>query len=177
MSTSPDDAIRLAKQLAEEARVETAAHTAADTSAAAHATASAESPVLQIPMFLHEREVTDALRTVALLASGRNPFQPEALDRLSAAQQIEVLRALAIIVSTFGQTHPQQRPALETVEPYDDGTEPAAKRPLEEYLDRIEKQAILEALEEARHNRTEAARLLGITFRALRYRMERLRIE
>jgi len=51
-----------------------------------------------------------------------------------------------------------------------------AKWPLPEYLDRIEKEAILEALEKTRFNRTAAAKLLGITFRALRYRMERLGI-
>jgi two-component system response regulator PilR (NtrC family) len=49
--------------------------------------------------------------------------------------------------------------------------------PLPEYLERIEKGAILEALEKTRYNRTAAARLLGITFRALRYRMERLGIK
>jgi len=51
-----------------------------------------------------------------------------------------------------------------------------AKWPLPEYLDRIEREAILEALEKTRFNRTAAAKLLGITFRALRYRMERLGI-
>jgi two-component system, NtrC family, response regulator PilR len=51
-----------------------------------------------------------------------------------------------------------------------------AKWPLPEYLDRVEKEAILEALEKTRFNRTAAAKLLGITFRALRYRMERLGI-
>jgi two-component system response regulator PilR (NtrC family) len=51
-----------------------------------------------------------------------------------------------------------------------------AKWPLPDYLDRIEKEAILEALEKTRFNRTAAAKLLGITFRALRYRMDRLGI-
>ena len=51
-----------------------------------------------------------------------------------------------------------------------------AKWPLLDYLDRIEREAILEALEKTRFNRTAAAKLLGITFRALRYRMERLGI-
>jgi two-component system response regulator PilR (NtrC family) len=50
------------------------------------------------------------------------------------------------------------------------------KWPLQDYLDRIEKQALLEALERTRYNRTAAAKLLGITFRAMRYRMERLGI-
>jgi two-component system response regulator PilR (NtrC family) len=47
---------------------------------------------------------------------------------------------------------------------------------LQEHLDRVEKDAILQALEKTRYNRTAAAKLLGITFRALRYRMERLGI-
>jgi two-component system response regulator PilR (NtrC family) len=53
---------------------------------------------------------------------------------------------------------------------------PNAKWPLQDYLDRIEREAILEALDQTRFNRTAAAKLLGITFRALRYRMERLGI-
>jgi len=55
--------------------------------------------------------------------------------------------------------------------------EPGAKWPLQDYLDRLEKEAILESLEKTRHNKTAAAKLLGITFRALRYRLERLGIE
>jgi two-component system response regulator PilR (NtrC family) len=55
--------------------------------------------------------------------------------------------------------------------------EPNAKWPLQEYLDRVERDAILEALAKARYNKTAAARLLGITFRALRYRLERLGID
>ncbi|MCX7892381.1 MAG: sigma-54 dependent transcriptional regulator [Burkholderiales bacterium] len=54
---------------------------------------------------------------------------------------------------------------------------PNAKWPLQEYLDRVEREAILEALDKTRFNRTAAAKLLGITFRALRYRMERLGIQ
>lgn len=57
------------------------------------------------------------------------------------------------------------------------GDEPTGgKWPLQDYLDRVEREAILEALGMTRFNRTAAARLLGITFRALRYRMERLGI-
>lgn len=49
--------------------------------------------------------------------------------------------------------------------------------PLQDYLDRLEKEAILDALGKTRFNRTAAAKLLGVTFRALRYRMERLGIK
>jgi len=52
-----------------------------------------------------------------------------------------------------------------------------ASTPLPDYLERIEKEAILEALEKTRYNRTAAARLLGITFRAMRYRMDKLGIK
>jgi len=52
-----------------------------------------------------------------------------------------------------------------------------SKYPLPEYLDRVEKQALLEALEQTRFNRTAAAKLLGLTFRTMRYRMERLGIK
>ncbi|WP_374683202.1 sigma-54-dependent transcriptional regulator [Accumulibacter sp.] len=48
---------------------------------------------------------------------------------------------------------------------------------LDDYINRIEKQAILEALSKTAFNRTAAARLLGVSFRSLRYRIERLRIE
>jgi len=54
---------------------------------------------------------------------------------------------------------------------------PGEKWPLQDYLDRVERQAINEALEKTRFNRTAAAKLLGITFRAMRYRMERLGIK
>ncbi len=47
---------------------------------------------------------------------------------------------------------------------------------LPDYLEQVERQAIERALEKTRFNRTAAARLLGITFRALRHRMQRLDI-
>jgi len=55
--------------------------------------------------------------------------------------------------------------------------EPGAKWPLPDYLDRVEKEALQEALEKTRYNKTAAAKLLGITFRALRYRLARLGID
>ena len=46
--------------------------------------------------------------------------------------------------------------------------------PLQDHLDQVERQVILDALQKTRFNRTAAAKLLGVTFRSLRYRMERL---
>jgi two-component system response regulator PilR (NtrC family) len=47
---------------------------------------------------------------------------------------------------------------------------------LPDYLDGLERKAILEALAKTDFNRTAAAKLLGITFRQLRYRLQRLGI-
>jgi two-component system response regulator PilR (NtrC family) len=48
---------------------------------------------------------------------------------------------------------------------------------LPNYLEWLERDAIARALEKTRQNRTAAARLLGISFRALRHRMQRLDIQ
>lgn len=45
---------------------------------------------------------------------------------------------------------------------------------LPEYLEEIEKRAITHALEKTHHNKTAAAKLLGVSFRTLRYRLEKL---
>ncbi|KAF0164070.1 MAG: two-component system NtrC family response regulator PilR [Rhodocyclaceae bacterium] len=50
----------------------------------------------------------------------------------------------------------------------------AAGGSLQDHLDQVERQAILDALKQSNNNRTAAARLLGVTFRSLRYRMARL---
>jgi two-component system response regulator PilR (NtrC family) len=47
---------------------------------------------------------------------------------------------------------------------------------LQDFLDAVERQKIAEALAQTNGNRTAAARLLGITFRSIRYRMARLGI-
>jgi two-component system, NtrC family, response regulator PilR len=45
------------------------------------------------------------------------------------------------------------------------------------HLETIERDAILKALEQTRYNKTAAAKLLGMSFRALRYRIKKLGIE
>jgi len=49
--------------------------------------------------------------------------------------------------------------------------------PLDTYMDSIEKDALIKALEQTRYNKTAAAKKLGITFRALRYRLKKLGLE
>jgi two-component system response regulator PilR (NtrC family) len=48
---------------------------------------------------------------------------------------------------------------------------------LDSQIEEIERNAILQALEKTRYNKTQAARLLGISFRALRYRLKKLGID
>lgn len=48
---------------------------------------------------------------------------------------------------------------------------------LDDYISNLERTAIVKALEEARYNKTAAARKLGITFRALRYKLKKLGID
>ncbi|MCB5188359.1 sigma-54 dependent transcriptional regulator [Methylobacillus caricis] len=46
--------------------------------------------------------------------------------------------------------------------------------PLPDYLETIEKKAILNALEKSNQNKTAAAKLLGVSFRTFRYRLSKL---
>jgi len=48
---------------------------------------------------------------------------------------------------------------------------------LESHLDLIERNAILQALEKTNHNKTAAAKMLGMSFRSLRYRLKKLGLE
>jgi len=53
----------------------------------------------------------------------------------------------------------------------------AGNAALGEHLEGIERDAIVKALEKTRYNKTAAAKLLGMSFRALRYRIKKLGIE
>ena len=59
------------------------------------------------------------------------------------------------------------------------GAAPAAdgNTALGSQLESIERDAIIKALEKTRYNKTAAAKLLGMSFRALRYRIKKLGIE
>ena len=59
----------------------------------------------------------------------------------------------------------------------DQETTETAEDGLQAMLDRIERQSIVDALAKTHGNRTAAARLLGVTFRSLRYRIDRLGVE
>jgi len=150
-------------------------------------------------------ELVDAVLariTAASARASRAPAtNPAALPKVSApameaimryafpgnVRELENVLERAVALSSGGEITVED---LQLVPPDLDEEEPAERGALEkpaslaetgmslqDYLDRVEKEAILEALGKTRFNRTAAAKLLGITFRALRYRMARLGIE
>ena len=54
---------------------------------------------------------------------------------------------------------------------------PAANSGLDGQVEDVQRQAIVEALEKTRYNKTAAAKLLGLSFRQLRYRIKKLGID
>ncbi len=59
----------------------------------------------------------------------------------------------------------------------DRGERKAANGALDDQVEDLQRQAIVEALEKTRYNKTKAAELLGMTFRQLRYRIKKLGID
>ena len=105
-----------------------------------------------------------------------------ALDRLCGydfpgnVRELENVLERALALTTGGEIQAED---LQLAPPRPTPAEAAGELsglPLQERLDTVERKAILNALEQTHYNRTAAAKLLGITFRALRYRMERLGI-
>jgi len=122
-------------------------------------------------------------------ANGTSPAQlaPAALDELMRhdfpgnIRELENILERATALSGSQQIKPEDlHMRLAPVEGVTAAAGPATPggpaAPLPDYLDSVERKAILEALEKTGFNRTAAARLLGITFRQLRYRMQRLDI-
>jgi two-component system response regulator PilR (NtrC family) len=69
-------------------------------------------------------------------------------------------------------TTPPPGPDPGTLNPYD-----TASSRLPEYMELLERKAIEQALQENRYNKTKTASALGITFRALRYKLKKLGID
>jgi two-component system response regulator PilR (NtrC family) len=84
-------------------------------------------------------------------------------------------RALTLCNGTEITAHDLQ---LQTAVPEDsDDAVMGGKESLDDYLERIERGTIEKALAQTQQNKTAAAKLLGISFRALRYKLEKLGIE
>ena len=99
-------------------------------------------------------------------------------------RELENILERAMTLSTGGVITPQHirlrvasRPATSEVAAGVATTPLPANAALGTQLETIEREAIIKALEKTRYNKTAAAKLLGMSFRALRYRIKKLGIE
>ena len=67
--------------------------------------------------------------------------------------------------------------AAQAIDPRTLNPRDTASSPLPSYIEEIERAAIQQALQENRYNKTRTAAALGITFRALRYKLKKLGID
>ena len=119
-------------------------------------------------------------------------LSPQAMEELMAydfpgnVRELENILERALALSPGAEELGSEALALHRIAPDDEedsvpgAAQPSAQAldaPLPAYLDRLEREAILQALDKTGFNRTAAARLLGVTFRQLRYRMQRLGIK
>lgn len=134
---------------------------------------------------LRERQEDIAPLVVALLARicGDQPphLAPEAMHALCAYSFPGNVRELENILERATALCTENSVVLDDLqlgpESAVDGSVGRDGETLDDHINRVEKQVILEALAKTGFNRTAAARLLGVTFRSLRYRIERLGIE
>jgi len=121
-------------------------------------------------------------------------ISPDALKALEAypfpgnVRELENVLERAMTLSTGGLITPEHIRVRATGRSAGAEAAPAAGTPaapaaveagaaLGTHLESIERDAIIKALEKTRYNKTAAAKLLGMSFRALRYRIKKLRIE
>ena len=138
------------------------------------------------------REIADAiLGRLARRATGPAPgISDEAVQMLEAypfpgnVRELENVLERALTLSTGAVITPEHiRLRMASRSPTAEAPAPApaaasaGDTALGSQLESIEREAIIKALEKTRYNKTAAAKLLGMSFRALRYRIKKLGIE
>jgi two-component system response regulator PilR (NtrC family) len=115
------------------------------------------------------------------LGSSLDVLEPDARSALSAyhfpgnVRELENLLERAVTLCASGRVTERDLNFRRDSSPALRGTTgPSA---LGEQIEDVQRQAIIEALEKARYNKTAAAKLLGLSFRQLRYRIKKLGIE
>jgi two-component system response regulator PilR (NtrC family) len=92
-------------------------------------------------------------------------------------RELENILERAITLSTSGEVRASDIQLRPTPGGAVAAVNPAGSGALGDHLEDIEREAIVKALEQTRFNKTAAAKVLGMSFRALRYRIKKLGIE
>ena len=113
------------------------------------------------------RELENILeRALAFADGGVIEVGDLSLKGARVAAPLDVPAAPAIVVAALVEAAPAARVANEPL-----------PNSLPDYLNQIERDIIIRALNQTQFNRTQAAQLLGISFRQLRYQMQKLEIQ
>jgi two-component system response regulator PilR (NtrC family) len=120
------------------------------------------------------RELENILERAYTLCEAET-IQPDDLQ-LTMASDIGQTSAPAVVTSASTQTA-HHTSADDDVDIISAAVSLPAGVNLEEHLERIERSLITQALDNTRWNKTAAAKELGITFRALRYKLKKLDME
>jgi len=119
------------------------------------------------------RELENILERALALADGE---LIEADDlRLPAVQGVTAATVAAAFVGA--NANATANVPASPPDPRSLGPRETASSALPSYIEEIERAAIQQALQENRYNKTKAAAALGITFRALRYKLKKLGID
>jgi len=152
---------------------------------------------LRVPPLRERREDVPKLagRVLERLASdnGQSPAKltPEALAALLGygfpgnVRELENVLERAVALCENNTIKPEDlrltaAPPQAATSPEEEGEEEgdsSGDGGLDSYISNLEREAIMKALQETRYNKTAAAKKLGITFRALRYKLKKLGID
>jgi two-component system, NtrC family, response regulator PilR len=139
------------------------------------------------PLRARLEDVPDLARAILARLARRSKLAvpeiaPEALKVLTAYQypgnvrELENILERALTLCADGRITPADIAVRSGPAPPAAPVE-AGEGALDAQVEHLERDAILKALEQTRYNKTAAAKALGITFRALRYRIKKLGIE
>ena len=144
---------------------------------------------LRVPSLRERPEDVPELAEAVLRRLGRRmKISPPTLSRDALAglktypypgnvRELENILERAITLSTGGEVTAADIQLRVTPGEASSAAATTAVAALGDHLEDIEREAIMRALEQARYNKTAAAKLLGMSFRALRYRIKKLGIE
>lgn len=114
-----------------------------------------------------------AFEIVRAIARGEDPYEIGTPLRAVSLVQAQTVHALCISIASLLGNNRQDPMASGTTLPIEIGElPPRGELSLDEYLAQIESNEIHRCLDTEKQNMTQTARNLGITFRALRYKLE-----